>query len=330
MTLTLLISRQGREQHGERIEAVLKGTSCRYIHLEDEPDRAGLYAADIAFMTRDVTGDSTKAKFADTLLRFYEIMRASPALRWMQTHSAGADRPIYPELRKRGVTVTTASGANAKPVAQMAVAGLLALGRRLPELMDAQRRHAWEPLLGSRAPVDLHEQAALIVGLGPIGLEIARLLKALGMRVIGVRRQMEAVQNVDDVVTFDALRAALPRADWLILACPLSDITRGLLDAAAIDLLPRGARVINVSRGEVVVESDLVTALQTGRLGGAFLDVLVKEPLEPASPLWSLPNVVVTPHTAGHTAGLAKAIGEIFLDNLVRWRQGRTLRNEIA
>jgi phosphoglycerate dehydrogenase-like enzyme len=330
MTLTLLISRQGRERHGERIEAVLKGTSCRYIHLEDEPDRAGLYAADIAFMTRDVTGDSTKAKFADTLLRFYEIMRASPALRWMQTHSAGADRPIYPELRKRGVTVTTASGANAKPVAQMAVAGLLALGRRLPELMDAQRRHAWEPLLGSRAPVDLHEQAALIVGLGPIGLEIARLLKALGMRVIGVRRQMEAVQNVDDVVTFDALRAALPRADWLILACPLSDITRGLLDAAAIDLLPRGARVINVSRGEVVVESDLVTALQTGRLGGAFLDVLVKEPLEPASPLWSLPNVVVTPHTAGHTAGLAKAIGEIFLDNLVRWRQGRTLRNEIA
>jgi phosphoglycerate dehydrogenase-like enzyme len=166
--------------------------------------------------------------------------------------------------------------------------------------------------------------------LGPIGREIARLLKALGMRVIGVRRQPAAVETVDEVVTFETIRAALPRADWLILACPLSETTRGLLNAATIDLLPPGARVINVSRGEVVVESDLVAALQAGRLGGAFLDVLVEEPLEAVSPLWSLPNVILTPHTAGHTRGLPKAVGEIFLDNLVRWREGRPLRNEVA
>jgi phosphoglycerate dehydrogenase-like enzyme len=328
--LTLLLSKQAAHDFGARIEQVLCEVPYRFIHLESEPDAGGDFGADIAFLTREVTGKSGKTQLTDSLLRFYEILRGSPRLQWVHAHSAGADRPIYPELRKRNVVVTTSSGANAEPVAQMAVTGLLMLGRRMPELMDAQRRKSWEPLLGARAPNDLRNQTALVVGLGSIGQEIARLLKALGMHVIGVRRSRVPCPPCDETVAFEDLPLVLPRADWAILACPLTGQTRGLLNAASIALLPGGARVVNVARGEVAVESDLIAALGSGHLGGAYLDVFESEPLSPESPLWSLPNVIVTPHTAGHTTGHYGAVGEIFLDNLARWRDGRAMRNEVV
>lgn len=328
--LNLLLSRQAARDFGPRIDDVLRDVPHRCIHLEDGPDENGAYGAHIAFLTREVTGSSGKTDLAETLVRFYEIMRSSPDLRWMQTHAAGADRPIYGEMRRRGVTVTTGSGANAVPVAQMAFTGLLALARRLPELIDSQRRRAWEPLLGPRAPQDLKSQTALVVGLGPIGLEIARLLKAVGLRVIGVSLKAEPLPNVDRTVVFPDLPEVLPEADWVVLSCPLTDLTRGLVNAGTIGRLPIGARVVNVARGEVVIEEDLIRALQSGRLGGAFLDVLVKEPLSPESPLWTLPNVIVTPHTASHTTGHYAAVGEIFLENLARFRDGMPLRNAIA
>lgn len=328
--LTLLLSRQAAHAFEDRIAGVLKDMPHRFIHLEDDPDGSGLFAADIAFLSRDVTADSGKVALAATLTRFYDIIRHSPQLQWMQMHAAGADRPIYAEMRARGVRVATASGANAGPVAQMAFTGLLALARRLPELMASQRRKAWEPLLGPRAPTDLHGQTAVVVGLGPIGVEIARLLKALNMKVIGVRRSAEPHPAVDETVSYEGLPGVLPRADWLLLACPLTRETHGLLQASTIELMPHGARVVNVSRGEVINETDLISALQSGRLGGAYLDVLVKEPLSPESEMWDLPNVIITPHTAGHTQGHFAAVGEIFLENLARWRDGLPLRNEIA
>ena len=287
----------------------------------------GSYPVDIAFISRDVTGSSTKTVLTPSLQRFYEILRHAPRLAWVHGHSAGADRPIFPELRARGVTVTTSSGANAEAVAQMILTGVLALCRRLPALMDAQRRHAWEPLLGPRAPRDLAGQTALIVGLGPIGQEAARLLGMLRMQVIGVRRSEMATPHCDQVLPLERLDEALPQADWLILACPLTPETRGLLTASRIALLPAGACVINVARGEVVVERDLAAALASGALGGAFLDVFETEPLAPQSPLWDLPNVMVTPHTAGHTGGHYAAVAAIFLDNLARWLAGAPLRN---
>jgi phosphoglycerate dehydrogenase-like enzyme len=115
----------------------------------------------------------------------------------------------------------------------------------------------------------------------------------------------------------------------LVLACPLTQDTQGLLDRQAIGQLPPGARIVNVARGEVTVERDLIEALESGRLGGAFLDVFEREPLDPASPLWALPNVIVSPHSAGHTTGHYAAVGEIFLDNLARWCDGRSLRNTL-
>jgi phosphoglycerate dehydrogenase-like enzyme len=327
--LTILISQQARDSLAGDIAQVMGNRDYSMITLEDPPQADGSYAAEIAFLSRDVTGNSGKTKLAPTLLRFYEIIRASPRLRLIQMSASGADRPIYAEMRARGVRVCTSTGANAGPVAQMAVTGLLMLARRMPELLDAQRRHAWEPLLSGRAPIDLKDQTALIVGLGAIGQEIARLLRAIGMRVMGVRRQADPHPAVDETFSFDTIEQALPRADWVLLACPLTAQSRGLLDARRLAMLPPGARIINVARGEVIVESALIDGLQQGRLGGAYLDVLEAEPLPVDSPLWDLPNVIITPHTAGHTAGFPAAVGEVLLDNLRRYLDGVALRNEI-
>ena len=132
------------------------------------------------------------------------------------------------------------------------------------------------------------------------------------------------------VVGFDAIDQVLPQADWLILACPLTDTTRGLIDRHALALLPPGAHLINVARGEVVNEPDLIAALQSRQLAGAFLDVFAHEPLPAASPLWDLPNVIVTPHTAGHSDGHFERVAQAFVDNLVRWVAGEALVNRVA
>ena len=326
-TPVILLSDQAALHLVPGLARLFQDQPYRIASPSDPAQADGSYEIDLAFISRDVTGKSSKTVLTDTLLRFYDIMRHAPRLAWVHGHSAGADRPIYPELRARGVAVTTSSGANAEAVAQMILTGVLALNRRLPALMDAQRRRAWEPLLGPRAPSDLAGQTALIVGLGPIGQEAARLLKMLRMQVIGVRRSETATPHCDRVLPFERLDEALPLADWLILACPLTDRTRGLFDTARIALLPAGAFVINVARGEVAVERDLGQALASGALGGAFLDVFETEPLASQSPLWGMQNVMISPHTAGHTSGHYAAVADIFLDNLARWRSGQPMRN---
>lgn len=327
--LGILLSRQAADLLAAPIGKVLEAVPHRLIDADTPLESDAIGAVDIALLSRDITANSGKIELAPSLTRFYDNIRRAPHLRWLQMHAAGADRPIYAELRGRGITVTTASGANAEPVAQMAVTGLLALARRFPELMDSQRRKAWEPLLGARAPRDLKDQTAVVVGLGPIGLEIARLLKALRMRVIGVRRSAQPCKDVDQTVSFEAFQEVLPQADWVLLACPLTAQTRGLMNARTLGLLPRGAHVVNVSRGDVIVETDLIDAVKSGQVGGAYLDVLVTEPLPAASAIWDLPNVIVTPHTAGHTAGHYAAVGELFLDNLARFVSQDALRNAI-
>ncbi len=321
------MSRHAAGEFGAQIAGLLQARSWRYQHPEDEMTAGN--GADIAFLTREVSADSGKTVLAESLLRFYAQMRSSPDLQWMQTHSAGADRPIYRELRERKVIVTTSSGANAVPVAQMALTGLLMLARRLPELSLAQQQRVWAPLLGVRTPTDLRGQTAVVVGLGAIGLELARLLKMLGLRVLGVRRSATPCPDIDETLPAIRLPEALARADWLLVTCPLTDETRGLIDESAIRQMPKGARIINVARGEVLVEADLIAALQSNHLGGAHLDVFVQEPLPTNSVLWQLPNVIITPHSAGHTSAHYAAVGELFLQNLARWRDCLPLRNTI-
>lgn len=324
--LRILLSQQALARHGSAIAQVLGARPYEFVAIESAV-AGGRSDVDVAFISREVTGLSTKHELAPSLQSCYEVLRRSAGLKWVHIHSAGADRAIYVELRARGVTVTTSSGANAEVVAQTALAGLLALARRFPQLMAAQREHRWAPLLGGRLPRDLGGQTAVLVGWGPIGQRIAAFLRLLGLQVVVVRRQAQAARDGVEMVSFEDFLRVLARADWLLLACPLTAQTRGLVDARALAALPAGAGLINVARGEVVVESDLVAALQSGHLGGAFLDVFEHEPLPPASPLWDLPQVMATPHSAGHSDGNEARVAAMFLDNLRRWCAGETLLN---
>jgi phosphoglycerate dehydrogenase-like enzyme len=326
--LNILLSSLTARRFGAEITKALGATPHQII----TPDDAALTNADIAFVSRDVTGRSTKTVLTEQTRQFYHALRASPHLRWVHAHSAGVDRPIYPELIARGVKVTTSAGANARSVAHATLAGLLSLARRLPVLQAAQRQHTWQPLLDDAAPRDLAGQTALIVGYGAIGQRLAKLLDALEMNVTVVCREADGATATGDgprTVALAALDTALPETDWLILACPLTPLTRRLIDARRLRLLRPGAHLINVARGEVVVEADLIAALRDGVLAGAYLDVFEHEPLDPASPVWDLPNVLVTPHTAGHADSHYEAVGRIWLDNLARFSRGEALVNEV-
>ncbi|MCW5747674.1 MAG: D-2-hydroxyacid dehydrogenase [Alphaproteobacteria bacterium] len=326
---TLLLSDFALRTWGDRITAAVPPGSLSFVTAEAALAAEGPCDADIAFMTREVTGRSSKNNPTPELRGFEAALRKSPKLRWLQIHPAGAERPLYGELRARGVKVTTASGATAVTVAHSTLGAVIALNRRFPLLADAQRRHTWEPRLGERSPRDLKGQCAVIVGLGPIGRTIAGFLKMLGMRVVGARRKADPVATCDQTITYERLAEVLPTADWLILCCPSSPTTRGIANAANLAAMPPGGYVINVARGEIAVERDVIEALASGRLAGAYLDVFEREPLDPASPLWDMPNVLISPHTASHSQGQNEAIFEIFLDNLARWRAGQPLRNDV-
>ena len=327
--MKLLLSAHALKTWGPRIEAAVPPGTLSFVTAEAALAADGPCGADLAVMTREVTGKSSSTNPTPELQGFDAVVRKSPGLKWLQIHPAGAERPIYRELRGRGVKVTTASGATAVTVAHSVLGALIAINRRFPLLADAQRRHAWEPRLAERSPRDLKGQRAVIVGLGPIGRNIAGLLQMLGMVSVGVRRTAEALAPFEQVISYERLPEVLPRADWLILCCPASPLTQGLANASVFAAMPRGAQLINVSRGEIAVQADVVSALQSGHLAGAYLDVFEKEPLDPASPLWDLPNVLISPHTASHSLGQNEAIFEIFLDNLARFRSGQALRNDV-
>jgi phosphoglycerate dehydrogenase-like enzyme len=345
-TLRILLSEQALGQHQAAIAEVMGTRPFELVSIESAV-ASGRTDIDIAFISRDVTGRSTKHELAPALQACYTVLRESINLQWVHIHSAGADRQVYLDLRARGVQIHTSSGANAEVVAQMALAGLLALARKFPQLMAAQRERRWAPRLGSDEPRDLAGQAVVLIGWGPIGQRIADFLRLLGMKLIVVRHswptapvaqasshtvRVEPVETLAPVqverfegvrmVRFAELPQVLPQADWLLLACPLTEQTRHLVDAKALALMPRGAGLINVARGEVVVEADVIDALRSGQLGSAYLDVFEHEPLPADSPLWAMEKVIITPHTAGHADGNAQRVAVMFLENLQRWCGG--------
>lgn len=324
MAVRVLISREAQARFGARIAEVLRGVHL--VLLEDLAEVSDA-DADIALLSRDITGKSTKFHPTATMQRFFDALQASRRLRWLHIHSAGTDRPFYPPLFERGITITNSSGASASTIGVTVLGGMIALHRQFPAQWDAQRRHAWEPIDELGGPPELAGQHAIVVGMGPIGREIARLLKAFRLHVTGVRRNAEPLPECDETLAYAGLHSRLPTADWLVLACPLTQATRGMIDARMLAALPAHARLVNVSRGEVVVEPELVRALQEQRLAGAWLDVFAHEPLDAASPLWDLPNVLVSPHSSGRSSGHYDHVGAIFLDNLACWRDARALRN---
>jgi glyoxylate/hydroxypyruvate reductase A len=252
-------------------------------------------------------------------------LKQSPKLRWIQATSAGVGTRIQDlGLRHAPLTVTTASGVHADPLAEFALAGVLYFARGLPELAADRRDRRWR----QGAATELAGRHAVVVGAGRIGTRIAALLAALGVTSTGVTRTPRAPGSpFTDAVTRDSLHDRLPTADILVIATPITDETQAMIGAPEIAALPDGAIVVNVGRGATIDEGAMVDALRHRKLGGAVLDVTRVEPLPPESPLWSLDNVVLSPHTAANVASENAKIVDIFIDNLLRYLDGRPLRN---
>lgn len=251
---------------------------------------------------------------------------AAGALRWAHAAGVSAQHLLFPELRTAGVVVTSARGVFDEPVAEYVLSLVLAFAKDLPATLRLQQRRIWlhretERLAGAHA---------VVVGTGPIGRAIARKLRAAGMRVSAVGRAARVGDpDFGHVSPMAELRAALTGADYVVLAIPLSPQTAGLVDAEALRALPPTARLINISRGGLVVLPDLLDALDARALAGAALNVFADEPLPPSSPLWELPNVVISPHMSGDVKGWREELVRLFAENLERYAAGLPLVNVI-
>ena len=261
-----------------------------------------------------------------------EVVNGLPQLRWVHATSAGAGEQVRkaglsPEALKR-VVITTSSGVHAVPLAEFAILGLLAMAKELPRLIEDQRARAWPEV---RRPVrELSGQTLFLLGLGEIGCEVARLGKALGMRTVGFRRtEGPPPEWVDEVHGPQRLAELADQADAMVVSLPMTEQTAGLVDRAIIERLPASCIFVNIGRGGVVDEPALIDALRDRRIAGAVLDVFATEPLPADSPLWTLPNVLVTPHAAALSARENERIAELFADNLRRYLDGRPLRNVV-
>jgi len=261
--------------------------------------------------------------------RSHALARAWPAagaLRWVHAGSAGVNHVLSPEVVAGEVVVTNSRGVFDEPMAEYVLALALALAKDLPGTLGLQRERRWR----HRETERLGGKHALVAGTGPIGRAIGRKLAAAGMSVTGVgRRARDADPDLGTVLPMERLAEGLAVADYVVLAAPLTDATRGMIDKAALAVLAPSARLINVGRGPLVAQDDLVDALAGGRLAGAALDVFAEEPLPESSPLWTLPNVIVSPHMSGDVVGWRSELVALFHDNLTRFLDGRPLRNVV-
>jgi len=248
----------------------------------------------------------------------------SSNLRWFHTMSAGVDHPIFQQLMDRGVRLTKSPGTSSTPIAQTAMMYLLALSQDLPGFLRSQSNREWT----WRSWNELPGRSVAVVGWGPIGQEVARLADALGMEVTAVRRSARGDEGFP-TRTLDELVDVAHDHDVMVLALPLTPDTNTIVDAAVIDALGPDGLLVNVGRGELLDQSALTSALVGGRLGGAGLDVTTPEPLPDDDPLWTAPNVIITPHTSGSTDGTMRRSDQIFLDNLAAWRDGERLLTEV-
>ncbi|HET7326367.1 MAG TPA: D-2-hydroxyacid dehydrogenase [Nocardioidaceae bacterium] len=259
------------------------------------------------------------------------LLEHCPKLRWVQATSAGIGGFVQRHgLDRGGVVFTTAAGTHAIPLAEFAVTGALFVVKGLPELLERKRRHHWERYTTE----SLAGRRVTVIGLGAIGRTVARTFGALGCSVTGVGRSGGGRPELPgvSVTDTDSLDETLTVTDILVLATPLTPATTGLIDRRRLGLLPEGAVVVNIARGPVLDHDALVEGLTSGLaghgpLGGAALDVTDPEPLPAESPLWGLPSVLISPHSASTVAGENATLTDLFLDNLQRWRDGRRLRN---
>jgi phosphoglycerate dehydrogenase-like enzyme len=330
---TVLISSYLEPQHVEQIRRVDDRLDVIY-----EPDllRPTRYAAD---HNGDPTFQRTPEQErqwqgllarADVLFDIDPTHRAdlpdlAPRARWVQSTSAGIGQLVRAnnfDRRMPDTVFTTASGVHARPLAEFVVMAMLMHYKGALRMLDAQHRQHWERYAGT----DLEGRTLAVVGLGRVGTEIARLCRAMGMTVIGTDL-MPAPGAVDRYYEPSRLDAMLPQADVLVLMVPHTPQTEKMIGRKQLALLPRGAYFINTARGALVDEPALIESLRSGQLSGAALDVFAEEPLPPGSPLWEMPNVIVSPHSASTSDRENARITELFCDNLRRFLKGEPLRN---
>jgi D-2-hydroxyacid dehydrogenase (NADP+) len=290
-----------------------------------------------SFAVRDPATLSERVEAADVLvisgLWQDALLERATRLCFIQSIGAGTDQFPHEELQRRGVRLASARGVNGRAVAEHAMALILALARRLPEARDNQKERVWRGMISDLAgrEDEIGGKTLVIVGLGQIGGRLAELAKAFEMRVIALRRNPAAGRGAADAVhAIGELDALLPEADFVALACPLTQETENLIDARAFGRMKPSAYLINVARGRVVDEAALIAALVVRRIAGAGIDVTAEEPLPPTSPLWAMDQVLITPHTAGETRHYEDNVIEILRDNLKRlWRGEPQLRNQV-
>jgi phosphoglycerate dehydrogenase-like enzyme len=253
---------------------------------------------------------------------FTNLKARAPRLRWIQSCSAGVEKvaPLIPA----DITLTNASGVHGPRGGEYGMAAVLMLNSRVPSFVTNQRFARWEQI----HTTPLKGKALVLLGVGAIGGEVARLAKRFGMRVLGVTRGGKPHKWVDRMYRTKQFADVLPKADFVLSTLPLTPETNGLVGRAELDLLPRHAGLVNLGRGRVVDYNALMEKLRKGELSGAVLDVFYEEPLPADSPLWSTPNLIMSPHCAVDDESVyVERCLDIFFDNLKRFLAGRPLNN---
>jgi phosphoglycerate dehydrogenase-like enzyme len=255
-----------------------------------------------------------------------DVVAAGTGLRWVTTAFAGVGQYPLGALRERGIVFTNGAGVNSIPVAEFAVMGMLAAAKNMPAIVHSQDHREW--LRHAPGVAELFESRALIIGYGHIGRAIAARLRAFGADVVGVRRNPAAGEA--GVLGPDMWRSRLGDFDWVVLAAALTAETRHLIGAAELQRMKPSAWIVNIARGGLIDQAALIEAARTLAIGGAFLDVTDPEPAPSEDPVWSTPNIIVTSHCSGRAqTRMHERAAELFLDNLGRYRSGRSLLNVV-
>lgn len=331
--VSVLIATPLEPEHVARIAGVDPRVRVLY-----EPDLLPVprYPADHGGVPRDLSAAELKRwsqlrRQADVSFDFdwlepARIVRNCPRLRWVQGTSAGIGGFLQRTgLAGSSLVFTTAAGVHGVPLAEFTLLGLLYFAKGMPELNRWKAARHWE----RHATGQLAGRQVLLVGLGGIGTQVARLLAAAGVSVCGAGRPGRSydIPGVTGYVSTAGLSRVLPDMDAVVLACPLTPETQGLIGARELAQLPPGAVLVNLARGQVVDEDALIAALASGQLGGACLDVFATEPLPESSPLWAMDNVIISPHSASTAEAENGLITELFCTNLRRFLDGAPLRN---
>lgn len=301
----------------ERLASIVPGAAIT------TPGALAVEGLDVALFSSDLYRE---ARDSDAARAAIVAVATSPTVRWVQSAGAGVDHPLFGMLLARGVALTNAPGIHSRPIAEYVFAQVLAQTRRVRDHDALQARREYTAL----SQDELTGKTMGIVGYGGIGRDLARIARAFGMSVLGLRRTPGPDDLATEMLPPSALHDLLSRSDVIVLAVPLSDATRALVGAAELAVMRPDAILVNVARGEVLDESALVAALTRGHLRAAILDVQSEEPLPPSSPLWSLDRCVVTPHDSASSPLTLPRVVDLFLDNLARFVRQETLLHRVT